>query len=201
MLKLLNCLCAYNCGIFSSAFQLHFIFRHKNPLNGTFSEKHCKKPKERLEEPFKDKLPHLYTLHIQPDNTFTVKLDNKIINEGNLLDDFTPPVNPPSEIDDPNDKKPVDWDEREKIPDPEAHKPDDWDEDAPAMIPDPAATKPESWLEDEPEMIPDPNAEKPDDWLVLSKQKYYSELIEMYIFNQCVSICQILYLFFVFFLS
>ncbi|PNF39812.1 Calnexin [Cryptotermes secundus] len=144
--------------------KLHFIFRHKNPLNGTFSEKHCKKPKERLEEPFKDKLPHLYTLHVRPDNTFTVKLDHKVINEGNLLDDFTPPVNPPPEIDDPNDKKPADWDEREKIPDPEARKPDNWDEDAPAMIPDPTATKPESWLEDEPEMIPDPNAEKPDDW-------------------------------------
>lgn len=144
--------------------KLHFIFRHKNPLNGTFSEKHCKKPKERLEEPFKDKLPHLYTLHVRPDNTFAVKLDHKVINEGNLLDDFTPPVNPPPEIDDPNDKKPADWDEREKIPDPEAHRPDDWDEDAPAMIPDTTATKPDSWLEDEPEMIPDPNAEKPDDW-------------------------------------
>ncbi|XP_021940571.1 calnexin-like isoform X2 [Zootermopsis nevadensis] len=144
--------------------KLHFIFRHKNPLNGTFSEKHCKKPKERLEEPFKDKLPHLYTLVVRPDNTFTVKLDHKIVNEGSLLDDFTPPVNPPPEIGDPDDTKPSDWDEREKISDPEARKPDDWDEDAPAMIPDPAATKPVSWLEDEPQMIPDPNAEKPDDW-------------------------------------
>jgi len=144
--------------------KLHFIFRHKNPLNGTFSEKHCKKPKDRVEEPFKDKLPHLFTLHVHPDNTFTVKLDHKLINEGNLLDDFTPPVNPPHEIDDPEDKKPSDWDEREKIPDPEARKPDDWDEDAPAMMPDATATKPDSWLEDELEMIPDPNAEKPDDW-------------------------------------
>lgn len=143
---------------------LHFIFRHKNPLNGTFSEKHCKKPKDRVEEPFKDKLPHLFTLHVRPDNTFTMKLDQEVINEGNLLDDFTPPVNPPHEIYDPEDKKPADWDEREKIPDPEARKPDDWDEDAPAMIPDPTATKPDSWLEDEPDMIPDPNAEKPDDW-------------------------------------
>lgn len=121
-----------------------------------------------MEEPFKDKLPHLFTLHVHPDNTFTMKLDHKVINEGNLLDDFTPSVNPPHEIDDPEDKKPSDWDEREKIPDPEARKPDDWDEDAPAMIPDATATKPDSWLEDEPEMIPDPNAEKPDDWSVAS---------------------------------
>jgi hypothetical protein len=27
---------------------------------------------------------------------------------------FSPPVNPPKEIEDPNDKKPEDWDEREK---------------------------------------------------------------------------------------
>lgn len=26
-----------------------------------------------------------------------------------------PPVNPPKEIDDPDDKKPSDWDEREKL--------------------------------------------------------------------------------------
>nr|CAD7443778.1 unnamed protein product [Timema bartmani] len=144
--------------------KLHFIFRHKNPLNGTFTEKHCKKPKERIEEPFKDKLPHLYTLIVRPDNTFTIQLDNKVINEGSLLEDFTPPVNPPAEVDDVEDKKPVDWDEREKIADPDAHKPDDWDEDAPATIPDESATRPDGWLEDEPEMIPDPNAEKPDDW-------------------------------------
>lgn len=55
------------------------------------------------------------------------------------MEDFTPPVNPPKEIDDPDDKKPEDWDEREKIPDPDAEKPDDWDEDAPAKIPDPDA--------------------------------------------------------------
>nr|CAD7573989.1 unnamed protein product [Timema californicum] len=144
--------------------KLHFIFRHKNPLNGTFTEKHCKKPKERIEEPFKDKLPHLYTLVVRPDNTFTVQLDNKVINEGSLLEDFTPPVNPPAEVDDVEDKKPTDWDEREKIADPDARKPDDWDEDAPATIPDESATRPDGWLEDEPEMIPDPNAEKPDDW-------------------------------------
>lgn len=144
--------------------KLHFIFRHKNPKNGTFEEKHCSKPKERLEEPFKDKQPHLYTLIIRPDNTFQISVDHKIVKEGSLLEDFTPAVNPPAEIDDPNDKKPADWDETEKIPDPDARKPADWDETAPAQIPDPTATKPEGWLDHEPDMIPDPNAEKPDDW-------------------------------------
>jgi len=27
---------------------------------------------------------------------------------------YSPPVNPPKEIDDPNEKKPEDWDEKEK---------------------------------------------------------------------------------------
>ncbi len=38
------------------------------------------------------------------------------------------------EIDDPNDSKPEDWDEREKIADPEAKKPEDWDESQPRQI-------------------------------------------------------------------
>jgi calnexin len=144
--------------------KLHFIFKHRNPLNGSLEEKHCKKPKERIEDAFSDKLPHLFTLVLQPDNTFEISLDRKIVNSGSLLEDFTPTVNPPKEIDDPNDKKPEDWDEREKIADPEAVKPDDWDEDAPAQIVDESAVMPEGWLENEPTHIPDPDAKKPDDW-------------------------------------
>lgn len=144
--------------------KLHFIFKHKNPLNGSIEEKHCKKPQERIDETFSDKLPHLYTLILQADNTFEIRLDKKVINSGSLLDDFTPPVNPPAEIDDPNDSKPGDWDEREKIPDPTAVKPDDWNEDAPAQIIDENAVMPEGWLENEPTHIPDPDAEKPTDW-------------------------------------
>lgn len=71
--------------------------------------------RDRLEEPFKDKLPHLYTLIVLPDNSFEIRVDHKVINEGSLLSEFTPPVNPPREIDDPEDKKPEDWDEREKV--------------------------------------------------------------------------------------
>lgn len=144
--------------------KLHFIFRHKNPLNGSIEEKHCKRPNDRLEDFFKDKQPHLYTLIVHPDNTFEIKIDNKIINTGSLLDDFTPSVNPPLEIEDPNDKQPEDWDDREKISDPSAVKPDDWDEDAPAQIVDEEDVMPEGWLEDEPPMIPNPDSVKPDDW-------------------------------------
>ncbi|KAH8310848.1 hypothetical protein KR044_003220 [Drosophila immigrans] len=144
--------------------KMHFIFRHVNPINGTITEKHCNKPKNRLEEPFKDKLPHLYQLVVRPDNSFEIRLDHKIINEGSLLTDFKPAVNPPAEIDDPADQKPADWDEREKIPDPSSQKPDDWNDDALPQIPDVTAVMPDGWLEDEPDMIADPTAEKPEDW-------------------------------------
>ena len=69
--------------------------------------------------------------------------DFQVVNHGSLLTDFSPPVNPPAEIDVPNDKKPSDWDEREKIQDPEATKPEDWDENAPKQLPDTSASKPD----------------------------------------------------------
>ncbi|XP_033168679.1 calnexin [Drosophila mauritiana] len=144
--------------------EMHFIFRHVNPINGTITEKHCNKPIDRLEGAFMDKLPHLYQLVVRPDNSFEIRIDHKIINEGSLLTDFKPPVNPAAEIDDPNDLKPESWDEREKIPDPTAHKPEDWDEDAPPQLPDTEAVMPNGWLEDEPDLIFDPTAIKPEDW-------------------------------------
>lgn len=71
--------------------------------------------RERIEEHFTDKQPHLYQLVINPDNTFTIRVDDKVVNDGSLLTEFEPPVNPPREIDDPNDVKPENWDEREKV--------------------------------------------------------------------------------------
>jgi len=148
--------------------KLHFIFNHQNPKTKVVEEKHCKKVegKERgtFEEVFKNKRPHLYRLLIRPDNTFEISVDYQIINHGSLLDSFTPSVNPPAEIDDPNDSKPKDWDEREKIQDPDAVKPEDWDENEARQVEDADAAKPSGWLDDEPEMVPDPEAEMPEDW-------------------------------------
>ncbi|XP_033742114.1 calnexin-like isoform X2 [Pecten maximus] len=144
--------------------KLHFIFRHKNPITGEFEEKHAKKPSANIDKHFSDKKTHMYTLVVNPDNTFEMMVDNSLVNEGSLMDDFSPPVNPPKEIDDPNDKKPSDWDEREKIQDPSAKKPEDWDESEPEKIVDEDAVMPSGWLEEESELVPDPAAEKPDDW-------------------------------------
>ena len=140
--------------------QVHFIFRHKSPETGEYEEKHLKSaPLARIV-----KTTTLYTLIVNADNTFEIQIDGESMKSGNLLEDFTPSVEPEKEIDDPNDTKPEDWVEDAKIPDPEATKPDDWDEDAPFEIPDEEATKPDDWLDDEPAMIPDPEAEKPEDW-------------------------------------
>ncbi|XP_066114752.1 LOW QUALITY PROTEIN: calnexin-like [Saccopteryx bilineata] len=145
-------------------YKLHFIFRHKNPKTGIYEEKHAKRPDADLKTYFTDKKTHLYTLILNPDNSFEILVDQSLVNSGNLLNDMTPPINPSREIEDPEDRKPEDWDKRPKIPDPDAVKPDDWDEDAPAKIPDEEATKPEGWLDDEPEYVADPDAEKPEDW-------------------------------------
>lgn len=63
---------------------------------------------------------------LNPDNSFEVLIDQIVVNKGNLMEDMTPPINPPKEIDDPDDRKPEDWDENPKIADPDTNKPEDW---------------------------------------------------------------------------
>ena len=57
-----------------------------------------------------------------PNNTYNVLLNGESDKTGSLLEDFEPAVNPPREIDDPEDKKPSDWVDERKISDPEATK-------------------------------------------------------------------------------
>jgi calnexin len=146
------------CG---SSNTVHFIFRHKHPKTGEYEEKHLQK----APSPKRDKLNHLYTLIVRPDNSFEILIDAVSSRNGSLLENFKPPVNPPKEIPDPTDVKPSDWVDRARIEDPTATKPDDWDEDQPPSIPDPEKLDPpEGWLVDEPRTIPDPNAAEPADW-------------------------------------
>lgn len=104
-------------------------------------------------------------LVVKSDNTYKMLIDTVEVNSGSLLSDFTPAINPPREIVDPEDKKPESWDDREKIADPDASKPDDWDESEPKQISDSTADKPAGWLEDEEANIADPTAIKPEDWV------------------------------------
>ncbi|KAB2609023.1 calnexin-like protein [Pyrus ussuriensis x Pyrus communis] len=147
------------CGLTN---KVHFIFKHKNPKSGEYVEHHLTTPPSVPA----DKLTHVYTAILKPNNELVILVDGEEKKKANFLsaDDFMPPLIPTKTIPDPEDKKPEDWDERAKIPDPNAVKPEDWDEDAPMEIVDEEAEKPERWLDDEPEEIDDPDATKPEDW-------------------------------------
>ncbi|KAL7616636.1 hypothetical protein Lser_V15G01193 [Lactuca serriola] len=143
--------------------KVHFILKHKNPINGEYTEHHLTSPPSVPS----DKLTHVYTAIINPgDNDLRILVDGKEKKKANFLstEDFQPSIIPEKTIPDPDDKKPKDWDERAKIPDPDAVKPEDWDENAPMEILDEEAEMPEGWMESEPEEIEDPESLKPEDW-------------------------------------
>lgn len=43
-------------------------------------------------------LTKLYTLIVEPDNSYQILVDEEELGKGNLLEDFNPPVNPSKEI-------------------------------------------------------------------------------------------------------
>lgn len=140
--------------------KIHFIVQHQNPVTKVWEEKHYN---ETI--PVRtDRHTHLYTLVLRKDQSFDIFVDEKPAKTGHLLTHMQPSINPPAMIDDPSDKKPLDWVDDAMIVDPEARKPDDWDEEAPRKIPDPNATKPSTWLDDAPLKIPNPDISKPEDW-------------------------------------
>ncbi|XP_051723636.1 calreticulin 3b [Ctenopharyngodon idella] len=133
------------CGY--STKKVHVIFNYKGKNHLIKKEIKCKD----------DELTHLYTLILNPDQTYEVKIDNEKVESGSLEEDWD--FLPPKKIKDPEAKKPEDWDDRAKIDDETDTKPEDWDK--PENIPDPDAKKPEDWDEDmdgewEPAMIPNP---------------------------------------------
>ncbi|CDF40274.1 Calnexin [Chondrus crispus] len=142
--------------------KVHFIFQSKNPVTGKNSEHHLIEPPTVAN--VYDKKTHLYTIIVKKDGNFQMFIDDELKKDGTLSTSFAPPVQPPKEIDDPEDKKPADWVDDAKIPDPEATKPEDWDEEAPKEIVDEDAEKPQGWLDDEPATIPDPEAKQPEEW-------------------------------------
>jgi calreticulin len=106
-----------------------------------------------------DKLTHLYTLVVEPDNTFKVMIDQEVVREGKLEDEFDFLL--PKEIKDPEVSKPKDWVDAKKIPDPEDEKPEGYD-DIPESIPDPEASKPDDWDDDEDGEWEAPMVDNPD---------------------------------------
>lgn len=67
--------------------KVHVIFNYKGTNHLIKKEIRCKD----------DSKSHLYTLIIKPDNTYVVKIDNEVAEEGSLEDDWD--MIPPKEID------------------------------------------------------------------------------------------------------
>jgi hypothetical protein len=154
--------------------KVHFIIRHRNPVTGEVSEHHLAEP-PRIKN---DQRTHLYSLVIRSDQSFDLYIDQSIAVSGSLLENMVPPINPPQEIDDPDDVKPDTWVDLPLMDDPGVSKPDDWDEDAPQFIVDSEATMPEGWAEDGEPYIPDPTASQPEDWEEEDDGEWEAPLIE-----------------------
>ncbi|ESO92380.1 hypothetical protein LOTGIDRAFT_206609 [Lottia gigantea] len=127
--------------------KVHVIFNYKGKNLLIKKDIRCKD----------DVYTHLYTLVVNSDNTYVVKIDNEKVESGDLESDWD--FLPPKKIKDPEAKKPEDWDDRENIDDPEDTKPEDYDK--PEHIPDPEAKKPDDWDDEmdgewEPPMIDNP---------------------------------------------
>jgi len=95
--------------------------------------------------PPSDKLTHLYTFVLKPDQTYEILIDNAKSASGTLFEDWD--FLPAEKLADPKASKPADWVEQEFIVDAEDKKPAGWDE-IPEFIPDTDATKPEEWDDD-----------------------------------------------------
>jgi len=119
-----------------------------------------------------DRLTHVYTLILNPDQTYEVRIDGSKKESGSLLEDWDflpaktikdPAVSKPSDwvdeamMDDPADKKPSDYDDTPKqIPDPDAKKPEDWDDEADGEWEAPKIDNPEFKGEWKPKKIKNP---------------------------------------------
>jgi calreticulin len=127
--------------------KVHVIFNYKGKNHLIKKDIRCKD----------DELTHLYTLILNPDNTYEVQIDGEKVESGDLESDWD--LLPAKKIKDPDAKKPEDWDDKEYIDDPDDTKPEDWEK--PEHIPDPEAKKPEDWDDEmdgewEPPMIDNP---------------------------------------------
>jgi len=116
--------------------KVHVIFNYKDKNHLIKKDIRCKD----------DELTHLYTLILNADNSYEVRIDGEKAESGKLEDDWD--FLAPKKIPDPEAKKPADWVDEAKIPDPASEKPADWDAE-PELIPDPEAKKPEDWDDEE----------------------------------------------------
>jgi calreticulin len=127
--------------------KVHVIFNYKGKNHLINKDIRCKD----------DVFTHVYTLIVEPDQTYQVLIDGEKVQSGTFEEDWS--FLPPKKIKDPEAKKPEDWDDRATIDDPEDTKPEDWEQ--PETIADPDAKKPEDWDDEmdgewDPPMIDNP---------------------------------------------
>lgn len=115
--------------------KVHVIFTYKDKNHLIKKDVRCKD----------DEMTHLYTLILNSDNTYEVRIDGKKEESGDLETDWD--LLAPKKIKDPESKKPEDWVDSAKIDDPDDTKPADWEK--PELIPDTEAKKPEDWDDEE----------------------------------------------------
>lgn len=118
------------CG--TSTRKVHVIFNYKGKNHLIKKEIPCET----------DQLTHVYTLIVRPDQTYEVRIDGQKKESGSLLADWD--FLPPKTIKDPSVSKPADWVDEPMMDDPEDKKPENWDS-IPKQIPDPEAQKPDDW--------------------------------------------------------
>jgi len=138
------------CGF--STKRIHSIFNHKGTNLLINDGPDCET----------DEFTHIYTLEVEPDNTFRILVDGEEKSSGSMYDKWDFEL--PKEINDPDQSKPADWVDEQEIDDPDSTKPDDWVEDE--QIVDPDAEQPEDWDEEddgewEAPMIPNPDYKGP----------------------------------------
>jgi len=111
--------------------KVHVIFNYKGKNHLIKKDIRCKD----------DVFTHVYTLIVEPDQSYQVLIDGEKVQSGSLEEDWD--FLEPKKIKDPSASKPADWDDSPTIPDADDTKPEDWDQ--PEHVADPEAAKPEDW--------------------------------------------------------
>jgi calreticulin len=93
-----------------------------------------------------DELTHTYTLIVNSDDTYEIRVDGEKKDSGKLKEGWD--FEKPKTIPDPKAKKPSDWVDEEMMDDSHDIKPSDWDNEL-EKIADPDATKPADWDDEE----------------------------------------------------
>lgn len=128
---------------------------------------HNKEPPMKYNHSDHKKHTRFYTLHLKPDDTYHLYIDYIERISGKLRDhyEFAPEL-----MDDPKDKKPRKWDDREHVHHPDhVNKPHDWHDEK--MIPDPTVVMPVGWDEEEDGPWRPPMVENPEYIGVWKKKK------------------------------